>query len=252
YGAVLDFRNLVPAITMTLGVSAIPAIASAWATRNNERIKQTVNSVVKTAMLISMPAGIGMAVLSRQILALVYSGTRSQNLVEIAAPMLVIYALSTPLISISAPVTNMLQATSNADIPIKALFIGSLAKIVSNYILVGNSYLNINGAPIGSVICYVVVVSYEVYFLLKFTKTKLDVFEIFIKPFFASLIMGIVTFFSYSYATRIFNSKISTLISMVISGIIYIFLLFLMKIVSKNDIFSIFSGEKFVKVLEKS
>lgn len=251
YGAALDFRNLVPAITATLGISAIPAISSAWARESRCEIKETVNSVIKAAMLISLPAGFGMAVLSGEILTFVYGGTRSENLIAVAAPMLSVYGFATPLTALSAPATNMLQAIGRSDIPVKALFIGSLVKIVCNYILVGNPYLNINGAPIGSVLCYIAVVIIELSAIIHLTSVKTDVKNIFIKPIFAACLMAFAAFYMNFFISEYISLKLSVMICVVLSAILYTILLFLFKIVTKNDIFLLPGGEKFLKLLEK-
>lgn len=252
YGAVLDFRSLVPTVTMTLGVSAIPALSAAWARKDVCRVRQTVNTVIKATMLIALPAGFGMAVLSDEILFLIYGGTRSASLVGVAAPLLTVYGFATPLMAVSAPLTNMLQAIGRADIPVKALFVGSLIKIVSNYILVGEPMLNIKGAPIGSVLCYVTVVFYELAAILKITGVSLDINDVFFKPFFCACVISAAAFYLDRLLSQYINIRLSTLICVLFSSILYIILLFLTKNVTKNDIFLLPGGEKFVKLLEKT
>lgn len=65
YGAYtmsLDFKNLIPSITMTLGVSAIPALSAAWAVKDKKVVKISIESVLRVTLMISLPAGIGMGV----------------------------------------------------------------------------------------------------------------------------------------------------------------------------------------------
>ena len=61
YNEVLDFKNLIPTITMTLGISAIPVLSAAWANRQRNDIKVAVESVIRVTMLISLPTGFGLA-----------------------------------------------------------------------------------------------------------------------------------------------------------------------------------------------
>lgn len=104
-----------------------------------------MESVLRVTMLISLPAGFGMAVLSTQILTLVYGGSRP-SLVPIASEMLFLYGLFVFLMSVSTPITNMLQAIGRSDVPVKAMIAGAIVKLISNFILIGNPSINVKGA----------------------------------------------------------------------------------------------------------
>jgi len=60
YNTAVDFKNLVPMITVSLGVSALPALAEAWTMKDKAAVKSAVNTVIRVSMLIALPAGIGM------------------------------------------------------------------------------------------------------------------------------------------------------------------------------------------------
>ena len=94
YGAYtmsLDFKNLIPSITMTLGVSAIPALSAAWALKDTKALKSSVESVLRVTMMFSLPAGIGMGVLAYPILQMMYETGKSAEAVSIAAPIMAAY-----------------------------------------------------------------------------------------------------------------------------------------------------------------
>ena len=156
YGAYtmsLDFKNLIPSITMTLGVSAIPALSAAWALKDTKALKSSVESVLRVTMMFSLPAGIGMGVLAYPILQMMYETGKSAEAVSIAAPIMAAYGYTIFLISLSQPMTNMLQALGKAKIPVISLSIGAIAKVITNYIFIGMPQLNINGAVVGTVVC---------------------------------------------------------------------------------------------------
>lgn len=67
-GAVVTFTNLVPNVTLTFGISALPLITSAWALRDKRRLKSTVSLVLRITMLVATPCGIGLSVLARPIM----------------------------------------------------------------------------------------------------------------------------------------------------------------------------------------
>lgn len=126
YSAAINFKNLVPMITMNFGVSALPVLSAAWATKDHKTSRVTIESVLRLTLLIGLPAGIGMAVLAKPILMLLY-GSRPY-LVPVAVPIMQAYGYSTALMALSAPITNMLQAIGRTDVPVKSLLIGAAIK----------------------------------------------------------------------------------------------------------------------------
>lgn len=64
-GTAMTYVNLIPNITLTFGISALPVITSAWAVKNRERLVRTVESVIRLTLLVALPASIGLAVLAK-------------------------------------------------------------------------------------------------------------------------------------------------------------------------------------------
>ncbi|NLO45438.1 MAG: polysaccharide biosynthesis protein [Clostridiales bacterium] len=267
YGSVLDFRNLIPTITMSLGVSALPALSAAWTVNDKKNIRVTIESVIRVTMLIALPAGFGMAVLAKPILSFVYSN--SADIIPIAVPLMTVYGMATFIMAASSPVTSMLQGLGRADIPVKTLVAGAIVKIVLNYILVGTPRFNINGAPIGSILCYIIIVGFNIYFLLRISKTRINFASVFLKPFICAALSAASAWSSYSLCERFLSSKLSgirvsgiaarllspntfsTLLAIGIAVVVYILSLLLLRALSKDDVTMLPKGEKIAKKLEK-
>lgn len=262
YGTALDFKNLIPTITMTLGISAIPALSAAWAVKDRVTTKITIESVIRITMLVSLPAGFGLGVLANPILSIVYNGTNASDVVPIAAGVLATYGFAIFLFAISSPVTNMLQAVGRMDIPLKSMVAGAVVKIILNYILVGNPRININGAPIGSIICYIIMVVINIIMLIRITDVDIDFKSVFFKPLICAAISCLAALGCYKVfglllqdfgdpAARINGSTIATLIAIFAAAFAYIISLLLVKAISKDDVNMLPKGEKIAKVLEK-
>ena len=185
YNTSLDFRTLIPTIITALGVSALPAIAAAWTLRDKDTVQKHINQVLRIALMISLPAGFGMAVLSKEIMTLFYE-KNNPGMAQHAAPMMMVFGIATALMAVSAPVINMLQGIGRTDVPVKSLVAGTLVKVGANTLLVSNPEINVNGAAIGTVLFYVVIVSINLFMLLRVSKTKVHVMSVLLKPLFCA------------------------------------------------------------------
>ncbi len=261
YFASQDFKNVIPTITMTLGVSAIPALSAAYTVKNKREQRITIESVLRVTSLVSLPTGFAMGVLSEPILTLFYGGTNSRNLIPIAAPIMAVCCYATFVFAVSSPITNMLQAIGRADVPVKSLFVGAVVKIIVDVVLVSNPKYNINGAAVGTVLSYVIIVIINLTSLLKISKVKINFLSVFFKPFVCALGSAVVTYMAYSgiehlfpesdYSSHLNGSTISCLIALAISMLVYLISLILIKGLSKDDIKMLPKGEKIAKTLEK-
>ncbi|MDD6022267.1 MAG: polysaccharide biosynthesis C-terminal domain-containing protein [Acutalibacteraceae bacterium] len=252
YGLAIDVKNLIPTITMTLGVSVIPMLSAAWFSRDKKAVKQNIDSVFRITMLIGMPAGFGLAALSTPVMQLLY-GIKKPSIVPIAGPILFAYALPMAFYAVSTPLTNMLHAVNRMDVPIKSMILGSVAKIVLNFVLVGNPNINIKGAPYSSLACYAIIVIYNLVALIRETKVKPDFVSTFLKPLISGAICGGAAYLTYSLMTNTLGrgNTLSTFVSIAVGGIIYFAVLLLIKGFAKTDIEMLPKGEKIAKVLEK-
>lgn len=252
HGAVLNIKNLIPTITLTLGISAIPALATAWAAKNKKDIKVTVESTLRVTMMIAMPAGLGIAALAKPILALIYS-SRPEAMHELEAPLLTVYGLSMFLFAATSPMTNMLQAVGRMDIPIKSIAVGSCVKILLNFILIGNPAINIKGAPISTTVCYVIIFIINLTSLIKVTKVKLNFISVYLKPFICAALCGIIAWSTnFVIADKLMvESRLVCIVAVAFGALAYAISMLLLKGIAKDDVLMLPKGEKIAKVLAK-
>ena len=261
YDTTLDFRNLIPTIMMTLGVSAIPVMSAAVAKNDYKLVNNTVNTVFRTTMLIALPAGAGFFALSEPILTLLYKGTENESGIAIAAPVLALYGLMMPILTLSSPLTNMLQAIGRADVPAKALGIGCAFKIGLNFILIGIPQINIKGAVFGTALFYLICIFYNYYVLRKETHVRIDLMTVMVKPLIASVLCGVAAGGSFKVlsailtfgneTSRLNGYSLSCLISIGIAVVVYAISVLFMKTIVKEDILMLPKGEKIAEILEK-
>ena len=223
--------NIPLTLSIALCTSLIPIIAESYVLKRREEIKSKVNLSIKMSAVIAVPCMFGLFFMAEPIMRFILPG-RSEG-----GNILKYLSLSIPFIIITQTTTSILQSVGSYIIPIINLLIGCILKIILTIVLVPISYINIYGAVIASVSAYVIVAILNVIAMKKKLGLKLNPYENFIKPSYASIFMIIGVLLSYSYLFKNTSSNgVSCLLSILLGVIIYTMGIIILKIFNiKND-----------------
>lgn len=244
-GYAYSIYNLIPVMTSVLGISALPVLATSWTQNDKEAIKKNVESMLRTTVLIAFPAGLGMATLAKPILSLLYSN--HSTVADVATPLLTVLGIAAAFAGISIPVTNMLQAIGRQKIPVRNMAVGAVLKIIINFILVGNYRINMLGAPIGTLCCYIFIAVANFICLVKYSGVMPNIISTIIKPLIATVLCCAAAF-GVSKAT---NGNMGTMLAIFAAVVVYLMALALLKAIERDDILSMPAGEKIAGILTK-
>ena len=223
-------------------ISLMPAVTTAFTLKNKSDLDDNIKTGLKTMMIITYPCAIGLIVLAKPILTMLFY--RKYDEAVMAVPALQILAVSIITLAIMRTFSTSLQGIGKMMLPVWNLLIGAGVKAVVSYILLGIPSININGAALGSVLAYVTAGILNYRALKKYTDVSLDFRSIFIKPLIAALIMGAAAFVSYKLLFMITSSNsISTLLSIIIAAAVYFVMAFLTGAVTKDEIELIPKGD---------
>ena len=172
-----------------------------------------------------------------------------------------IYGIATFVLALSTPLTNVLQAMGRADIPAKTVAIGAVIKVVSNFIFVGIPELNIYGATIGTILCYLFIIIANLYFTMKVSGCRINFLSTIIKPMICATVcalcaygtrMLLVNFLTFGDpSSRLNGANLSTLIAVAVAVVVYAVGMLLIKGFAYDDIVMLPKGKKIAKALEK-
>jgi len=236
--------NLIPQITSVLGVSALPVIATAWTKKDTSLLKRNIESPLKFTALVSMPIGMGFVFMGSEIMGLMYNTVAS---VEIGGVMLRIYGLAAVFTGLSVSMTSMLQAIGKEKISLRNVGIGAALKVIVNFIFVGIPTINIKGAALGTLICYVFIFIANLLSLIKYTGVKPSIYKTILKPFIAALFCGLSTAILDLSAF----GKIGTVLEIAVAAVVYLSVLIILNTFEPDDVLSLPKGETILKVFKK-
>lgn len=236
--------------TIAVAVSLVPAISEAYAKKRRENVERNVQVGIKTSMVMSFPCMIGLIVLAKPILHLLYPNQLADA--DLAAPTLQILSLGVVCLSILRTFSSVLQGIGKAYIPVVNLTIGVGAKFVITLMLVGIHDVNIKGAAVGNVAAYGITAVLNYRAMRKHTGAKIKMFDTFGKPFIASAIMGVAAFLSFNgFMSLTGHNSISVLAAILIAVIVYVLAVFAVKALDREEILMMPKGEKILKAAEK-
>ena len=229
--------NLVPTLTMSLGVGALPVLSECCANKDINGIKLNLNTIIKFISLIAFPAGIAYIALARPIMALLYSGFGS---ITIGGNLLTIFGFTAIFAGFAIPLTSVLQSLNLQLSALWNIVIGVIIKIVLNIALIGNVQFNIYGSAISTTACYLYILLAHLYKISKAIGGFDDVKNTFIKPF-------ITSFVSVGFAfiiTKLNEGKTVMVIAILVAVLVYFILVLCFKTLTKSEILNLPKGEK--------
>lgn len=248
-GKVDTLVTLPMSFNIAFTTALVPAVSSAKAMGNLESAKKRIEFSLLITILIGIPCTVGMILFAQPILNLLFPNQIS------GAFILQISSTSILFIVLEQTISGILQGIGKPIIPAISLGIGVIIKFILNVILIpinpekfilGGSA----GAAIATTICHMVAFIIDMHIMKKYITLKIDKKNYIIKPIIATFMMAISSLFVYHILLGMISEKLCTIISIIIAVILYVLLVFLLKIFSKDNIFMIPYGQKIYKILK--
>ena len=249
----LTVYNLPPAIVVPIAVSIIPAIAAALARNNENEAKGIMHSSMKLTNLLTMPACVGIMVLSSPILTALFGDSR-----QITATVLTILGAASFFVCLQHITMAILQANGFERTALLTFPAGAVVRISLSFILVGNPDVGILGSPIAALTCFVVMSALNIIFILIKVKSRPKLAGTFAKPLICSAVMAGAAYLVYRLLYSFGSGFIGTgrmaiwvymLGAIAIAVIVYIVCIIVTKTLTLDDMKLVPKGEKLAKIL---
>lgn len=242
--------NLPQVFSMALAISLVPAISETSARKRFTSIRNITSSGIRVTLLIGLPCAFGLFTLATPIIKLLYFNNTAETIAS-TGEILTILSFGVIFLTLVQSLTAILQGLGKPFVSVKNLFFGAVAKVFLTYTLTGIKSINVKGAAISTVVAYLIAATLDLISVRKYTKVKLDVKEVFIKPLASSLGMAFMARIVYSSLFNLIDSRIATVISIVAAVITYGTLLLVTKSLTSEDFKLVPKGDKIAEKLVK-
>ena len=250
YAKVQTLFNLPAAFMTPLTIAIVPAVAGAMAKGNRAEAEKNSEDAMRMASVISMPMGVGLAVLSYPIVNVLFNNSH-----EAGPGLLSIMGIASFFVCIVLMENAILQASGKERLPMYALVTGSVVKIIINYIIIAIPSVNIYGAPVGTLIGYCCMALLDYIFIRKALRQNPNLLRVLGRPLLCSLLMGASAWLVYTLCVKLLGTagSISMLLSMgaavAVAVVVYVAAVVLSRAVTSDDMKLIPGGEKVSRLL---
>lgn len=247
YSKTMSIYNLPFSMMVPLTACIIPAVSASLARRDHLGAQKVSESALRIGLLLALPMGMGLFALGGPIMGLLFPTID----VSVAGPLLSVLGLASIFVALQLLCNSILQANGMVNLPILAVVIGGVVKVVVNFILVGNPNIRINGAPVGTLTCFIVISALEIFIIRRSIPAPPSFLRAFLKPFVPSVIMAAAAWATYGLLTNFLHmgNSLATIGSIGVGVVVYLVLVLALRVLSREDLELMPKGDKIAKIL---
>ncbi len=246
YSAVMKLYNLPASLMVALTASVIPTLSGALAARDRAQSERVMNASLRVTALLAFPMGLGLWALAEPITRLCYP----KYDVKLGGELLAVLGIASLFVCLTLISNSILQAHSAVKVPILSMLVGGVAKIVLNYNLAAVPSIHIHAAPTGTLVCFVISTTINLFFIHLLVKDKPNYFALFTKPLASALIMAVCAKFCYALlSTRVSSNLVCVAAAVALAVVVYAALVIGLRVISHDELMLLPKGEKLARLL---
>lgn len=240
--------NLPSSFIYPITISLIPVIGAALARRDERSACVQTESAFRVTALLALPAGVGLSVLARPILDLLYPAV--PETAAAASYHLSVLGIACIFVCLMVMTGGVLQAYGWEYIPVLSLLCGGALKVAANYLLVADPAVGIKGAPVGTLCCYVLITVINLIAIHRCVPRRPDYFAVFFRPAAATALMAVTARGSCTLLLRVLDgSRLAVLLAIALAVAVYAMAAVLLRAVTRQDLLALPKGEKIADLL---
>ena len=240
--------NLPGAFITPIVISVIPAITSHLTMKNQRGVRMVEGSALRITGLIAAPCAFGLLSLAKPIVDLLTANYTQADL-QVGGMILALLGVTVLFNSVILVTNAMMQAHGDVTTPVVNMILGGVVKVVINFVLVGIPSLNIVGAAIGTLICYLVIMVLNIAAMHRKASIDLRSLTGLLKPILAAALMGAVAYMANGFLSAYLGSSLGCLLAICAAGVVYVILVIALKVITYDDCMLLPGGEKIAKIL---
>lgn len=239
--------NVPLAFSNALGASLVPSLVATAKSGNKRQVNSKISLFVRFNMMIAIPSAVGLLVLAKPILDLIFFTENN----DVAAKMMQIGAVSVIFYCLSTVTNAVHQGLDNMMVPVRSASISLVVHIVSLFIMMVMFKWGIYGVVVSKIVFSATASMLNSHALRQKVGYIQEQKKTFFIPLLASAIMGVLSLGTYYLFRMLIGSKPATLVAMLVAVAVYGVGLVLLGGVSEEEMLEMPKGRLLVKVCRK-
>lgn len=262
-GKAMQIINIPVAIASSMSAAIIPTIARTYEVKDKKGTRQKISQAIKVTMLISIPAAVGLFVLAKPIVLLLYP---QKATVDMVAALIRTMSIAVVFYALSTLTNAVLQGTGKVNKPVTHAALALLIQTVVLVPLLLYTELDLYALGIATVLYSFLMCIMNGAAIRKHLKYKQEMFHTFILPFISAFWMGVCTAAVYYGAdqglillaetagieiSEMLRNLICLIPSMMVAVTVYFALVIKLGAVREKDLKSMPKGHLLLKIAKK-
>ena len=241
--------NIPIAIATAISSATIPGLASSYVRQKYEATRNQVAKAVRMTMLISIPASVGLMLLSRPIMHFIFP---QKDSLDQASALLAALAVTVILYGLSTLTNAVLQGIGRVNTPVIHSVIALVIQVAGLVALLFYTEFNLYALVCANVIYSLVMCILNQISVRKHLGYKQEIMKTFVKPLLASLVMGAVAYgVYYGLYMLVPVSRIVLLVAIGIGAAVYFVVILLIGGVNEEELRAFPKGAMMVHIAKK-
>ena len=262
-GKAMQIINIPVAIASSMSAAIIPTIARTYEMHARQETNMKIAQGIKVTMLISIPSAVGLFVLAKPVVLLLYP---QKATVDIVAALIRTMAVAVVFYGLSTLTNAVLQGTGKVNKPVVHAVCALVVQTVVLVLLLLYTGLDLYALCIATVIYAFLMCVLNGISIRKHLQYEQEMFKTFVLPAISALWMGLATAAVYFgldkgivfltetsglMISQYFRNVICLIPSLLIAVMVYFLLVIKLGAVSKNDLKAMPKGHVLVRVAER-
>ena len=250
--------NIPISIATAVAAAIIPNISSAYARKDREETRRRVIAAVRITNIIATPCALGLIALARPVTMVLFPQWESLGL---ASALLALLGVTVIFYSIATIMNAALQSIGRMQMPLVSAGIALAVQTLVLLVLLFATNMGVFALVLVSVLYSLMIFLLDTYFLQRYLKLDMDLYNVYARPLFAATIMGVATYGLYTMfevflelvgsRSLYLNNLIAMVPAILAAVLIYFFALIRMGTLSEEDILSLPKGSMLLKIFRK-
>ncbi|MBR1758612.1 MAG: polysaccharide biosynthesis protein [Lachnospiraceae bacterium] len=239
--------NVPIAISQAVETAMVPSLVASVVQKDTQAIQKKIGNAVKFNMMIAIPAAVGLSVLAKPIINLLF-----HNNTEVAYTILRFGAYAVIFYALSTVYNGVLQGINRMSVPVKHSAISLGINLILVVLLLRFTGLSIFSLVVVNIMFPLIVSILNWISVRKETGYEQELITTFAMPLGSSVAMGVVAWGMYQLFYLIFKSNaLACLGAILIAVIVYVIMLCVLRCFTKEELYDFPMGARIVKILTR-